>query len=84
MKHLKPYNKIYSMMCGVVVFRCVSVYSCTRVFVSCGIIVCVIVTCLKDVSKYAATFIMFFADFFHNFFCLFLFQTDTFSQRVKD
>lgn len=61
MKHLKPYNKIYSMMCVIVSRVCVGV---CRVFVS-GLSVSL--TCLKDVSKYAATFIMFFA-----FFTLFL------------
>lgn len=34
MKHLKPYNKIYSMIVWCRrIFRCVSVYSCTRVCV---------------------------------------------------
>jgi len=29
MKHLKPYNKIYNMMCGVASYFCV--WACTRV-----------------------------------------------------
>lgn len=78
MKHLKPYNKIYSMMCGVVVFPCVSVYSCNSCFASCWIIVCyryVFKRCLKICSHIYHVFRSF---FFHAFFCLFLFQTDTF------
>lgn len=69
MKHLKPYNKIYSMMCVIVFHR---MWACVRVFVS-GLSVSL--TCLKDVSKYAATFIMFFA-FSSHFFFLFLFFSD--------
>lgn len=84
MKHLKPYNKIYSMMCGVVVFPCVSVYSCNSCFASCGIIVCyryVFKRCLKICSHIYHVFRSF---FFHAFFCLFLFQTDTFFSTSKE
>lgn len=67
MKHLKPYNKIYSMMLYVIsYFVCVDVCRVFRVW-----ILSVSLTCLKDVSKYAATFIMFFA-----FFTLFLSFSD--------
>lgn len=75
MKHLKPYNKIYSIMCGVVrisVCERVLVYSCFRLVWDYRVLS---FTCLKDVSKYAATFTMFFSQFFfHTFFVFFFFR----------
>lgn len=75
MKHLKPYNKIYSMMCSVVVsFMCerVLVYSCP---LSCVIALRVFKSCLKICSHIYHAFRSF---FFHAFFIFFFFQTDTF------